>query len=215
MALDRKRAEEKTPEGPAEEWTQVHSCSVIWPVIGGVYTVVIEGFFGLLGLGGLIALSLNLLWLAGIRFWPNDADLHRIADDLGREPLGQQILIAVVLLLVGGGATGAIAWWGLKGAWAGFLDIVMPAAIYQGNLQSLQVQRHLDTIHGGGWSDWMLTVQGRAWKIQRIQSNKWRFEKEFTPCKEIRVKYSRGTGVITRLWVRSDTTHHQLAGGKF
>lgn len=208
MALDKKHTEERTPQGHEEEWTEVYRCSVIWLVIGDVYTVITEGFFGFLGLGGLIIWALNLLSLGGIRFWPNETSLHCL-DGLGGEPVGQRLL-AIVLLVVVGVAAGAFTWWGLKGAWASLLDIVLPAATYQGELQRIRVQTRVG-IHGGGWNDWILTVDGRAWVIQRTKSESRKFETELVAGKEIRVRYLRG-GSINRLWVKSNTkvaNHHR------
>lgn len=120
------------------EWVQIYKRFVIGLVIGSFSEALYGAFFGLIGFTGVILLTGNFLSLAGLRLLPNELDWH-LLEDLRRAPWGERA-VSVLLLLVVGAVAGAFAWWGLKGLWAGLLDILSPAVTYQGYVKALRAQ---------------------------------------------------------------------------
>jgi hypothetical protein len=94
-----------------------------------------------------------------------------------------------------------IAWNGLRGMRAEILAMIFPALTYQGQLEQMAVE--VRQTKNSGYRVWALTAGDKKWDIPYLDvSDRYQFKRELTVGKQIRLKYRRGTGFVTHLWVR-------------
>jgi hypothetical protein len=182
----------------SEEWLQVCKRSRFYLVFVTLYGGITESFFGLIGVVGVVTFLGNLLQLTGIHVFSGELDLH-----LGRElRRGSMLQIAFncFAFLMALALSAALAWWGLRAAWACLLDVVCPTVTYEGRLDEISTW-----VEGGLHADvrnWKLTAGGKAWAVPILSTDKRLFEKQVIAGKEIRLRYLRGSEEITRMWVK-------------
>jgi hypothetical protein len=100
---------------------------------------------------------------------------------------------------LGIGALGlGLGWIGGKAAGTSAIDLLTPALSHEGRLTGLE-RRHVPGTHGG-YDEWRLMLGDREWSIPCADAPD-SFRRDVTVDRDIRLRYRRGTGLVTHLWI--------------
>jgi hypothetical protein len=177
------------------EWQLMYQVRWYGWILMTAYSIVVELFMSIISVSSLgLGFCLLLGWLPP-----------------GFDPsLGNLRWYQVVFVMVLAGWLGSQA---VPGLWAEVVDLFAPNCTFEGPLDSIQVVVH--PTKNGSYKAWQLCAGGEYLEIAfHDSSNRFEFERQVTAGRQVRLRYRRGTNLVTNLAVLKKRTFSQHENGK-
>jgi hypothetical protein len=93
-----------------------------------------------------------------------------------------------------------LGWFAVPRFLAEALDIIAPTLTFEGLLETMEVQHR--RTKNSGYKVWQLGAAGQFWEIAFFDvQNRFEFPRQVKAGGQLRVRYRRGTHLVTGLWV--------------
>ena len=167
------------------EWSPIYQAQwYVW-ILLSLYSVIVELFMAILGLGGL---GYGIAALIGLVSLPLDKSMP------GWQAYGIFFIEMIFAAWLG--------WSGLRNSWAEFLAVFTPSLMHEGRLDQLS-----DEVRHGTRADyhvWVIKSRDKSWEIHKRDLDHAHHSSQLSLGREIRIQYRRGTEQITHLWIKAN-----------